>query len=62
MQVCLEYGLWSADDFFKVTEADAGAGEGPRKSTLAQIDSNIEWIKNYESDIFNWLEAHDARE
>lgn len=57
-----EYGLWSASDFFQVTEEEAGAGEGPRKSTLAQIESNIEWIKNYESDVLEWLEAHDARE
>ncbi|CBY36432.1 unnamed protein product [Oikopleura dioica] len=53
-----EYGLWSAADFFQVTEADAGAGEGPRKSTIAQIESNIDWLENYESDILAWLESH----
>jgi len=50
-----EYGLWAASDFFLVTEADAGAGEGPRANALQQIQANIQWVRDYVSVINDWL-------
>ena len=52
-----EYQLWSVEDFFKVTESQAGAGEGPRANAVNQIKSNILWMQNYIDDIDQWLDS-----
>ena len=56
-----EYGLWAANDFFKVTEEDAGAGAGPRENALDQIKSNIKWRENYIGEIQEWLNSFDEQ-
>ena len=34
---------------------EAGAGAGPRESSIASIDANIAWMTQNRDDIIEWL-------
>ncbi|NXY83991.1 AMPE aminopeptidase, partial [Alcedo cyanopectus] len=51
-----ELQLWQMENFFE-TYPNAGAGELPRKQSLEQVKTNIEWLRVNKEEIRMWLEA-----
>ncbi|XP_008289437.1 glutamyl aminopeptidase [Stegastes partitus] len=50
-----ELQLWKMEHFFSRTP-DAGAGEMPRQQALETVRNNIEWLRQNEDEIRQWLE------